>query len=144
MISVLWQSILFIWFTISLYLVAVDSTLNPQLKIFGEIINLLSLAFVAANMTIENQPVDWNNTAFAILYFIVNIILLAWYMYYTPIDFKANYPVSEKILYCSVDVAMLIYLFTTLLGALFIKVIPEKLSIINQMHTFKSIGFHWF
>ncbi len=133
MMSIIWQSMLFIWFIFSIYLVATDNNLTPLLRMVGQGINLLSMAFLAANMVSEIQNVNTQDIGSSILYLSVNCILLAWYIYYTPIDFKAtDYTPVEKIAYCAIDIAMVLYLLTTLLGMLLIKAIQPRLNIANQ------------
>lgn len=152
MVSIIGQSALFIWFIFSIYLVAIDPHLTSLLRMIGQAINLLSMAFIATNMVLEDQPKNKkqpysnsvNETAFVILYVSINSILLAWYIYYTPIDFKANYKLAEKIMFCTVDISMIIYLLTTLLGMLLLKVILQKLNIVNQIIECRQLGFRWF
>jgi len=98
---------LLIWYFISLYLVATDKTLPLQLKITGEIINLLSIGFIATNMMNECTQ----NT----IYYIVAYILLAWYIYFTTQDWNnPGYTPIEKYGYTAIDILTLLYIGSTI------------------------------
>lgn len=135
MLTMLLQLGLFCWFILSVYLVAKDSTLSLQLKIIGEITNFMALGYIASNMIGENH---------SILFYTVGILLLGWYLYYTPQDIVNNgYTPAEKITYVIIDISMLIYLISSLTIA-FCTSTTNTYSIIYKTHLFKSIGFSWF
>ena len=75
MLSVFLQYGLFFWYILSLYFVWNDNTVSSELKLIMEIINLLCLGYILSNIKGQNND---------ILFSWIGIILLAWYIYYTP------------------------------------------------------------
>lgn len=107
---ILLQSGLLIWYFVSLYLVFIDKTISTQLKIMGEMINLLCIGFVATTMF---HKTDIHN----ILYYTVAFILIVWYIYYTPQDwYNPEYTAIEKYGYTAIDLITMLYLFIAILG----------------------------
>jgi hypothetical protein len=132
MLSILLQSGLFIWFILSLYLVATDASLEINLKILGEWLNLFSLFFIAANMVNENS---------GILYYGTGISLLAWYFYYTPQDISNPYYTDlEKVCYGTIDIAFIIYLISSMTLSISGAYL-DKFSIFKQLEQVKHLNF---
>lgn len=108
MITASFQLGLFLWYFISLYLIATDDTLSFQLKVTCEIINLLCIGFIGTNI--------FDKYVATKLYYMVAMILIAWYIYFTPQDFNnSGYSLKEKIIYVGIDLATLFYLFGSLM-----------------------------
>ena len=134
MLSIILQFGLFIWYILSLYFVGTDTTISPQLMITGEIINLLCLGYILSNIKGQNND---------ILFSWIGIILLAWYIYYTPLDIiHQGYSPIEKITYVAIDFSTLIYLMLSLTLAFF-KKYASYFSLCYQVNKFKTIGFSW-
>ena len=125
------QSSLLLWYFISLYLVANDKTLDLQVKITGEIINLLCIGFIATNL----MNVQTDNP----LYYIVGGLLLCWFLYFTPQDWNnAEYSKLEKYVYTGIDIITILYIFDSVLFNL-LKVMQSNL---NNTHMFLKLkGF---
>lgn len=127
------QISLLVWFFISLYLVAIDPTLSLQLKITGEILNLLSIGFIATNMI--------DTCTNTVLYYSIAAILLGWYLYYTNQDWNnAGYSPAKRYGYTALDIAFIIYISTSTLLNI-IGMVHEKLSIAYDIIRFKGLLF---
>lgn len=123
MLSILLQSGLFIWFILSIFLVAVDDTLGMYLKILGEMTNYLMIFFILSNML---------NQIKSALYFATGFLMLGWYLYYTPQDFiNGGYGNVIHVVYCLVDIATIVYITTSLLWACYSS--QQRLSIKTQV-----------
>jgi hypothetical protein len=94
------------WFFFSLYAVFNDPTLSNSLKGIGEITNLLAIGYITSNMFSQNE---------SLLFYEIGILLLIWYLYYTPKDIaNPGYTHKQKFIYVLVDLCMILYLITTL------------------------------
>ena len=92
---------LYVWFCYSFYDVAMDKTFSVELKILGEIINLLSLTSLASTITKETKN---------LLFLAVNMILVGWYMHFLPEDlFNSGYNLIQVCVFVSIDLLMLVY-----------------------------------
>lgn len=95
--------LLLAWYVASLFLVAADYTLSLQLKITGEIINLLFIGIIAENLLQQKAK--------NISYYLIVSILLVWYLYYTPLDFlNKGYTIGQHYGYTIIDIVSIIYL----------------------------------
>lgn len=134
MLSIILQFGLFIWYILSLYFVGTDTTISPQLVITGEIINLLCLGYILSNIRGENNDLLFN---------FVGFLLLAWYIYYTPLDIiHQGYTPIEKFTYVLIDFSTIIYLILSLILS-FVRRYSSYLSLCYQVNKFKTIGFSW-
>lgn len=114
---------LLVWYFVSLYLVATDNILSLQLKITGEIINLLCISYIATNM--------FNDCTSNIVYYMVALILFCWYLYYTPQDWRnPGYSPIEKYGYTAIDIITLLYIVNTVI----FNYIGKLQSNLNVMH----------
>jgi hypothetical protein len=110
MITSFLQIGLFLWFILSLFLVAHDKTVSFELMCIMEVVNILCLGYIGANIFKQNS---------GILYFTIGVILLAWYIYFTPQDFhNMGYGRIEKFTYLAIDLAMIVYLSSSMLISL--------------------------
>ena len=133
--SLFLQSGLLCWYFVSLYLVAIDRALPIQLKITGEIINLLCIGFIATSM--------FNEYVGNIIYYVVGLILIAWYLYFTPQDWNnPGYTPIEKYGYTAIDIITLLYLFISLSLSYINKTLNE-LNIIKDIINIKRIIFNF-
>lgn len=136
MLAIFLQSGLFFWFIYSMYAVFIDSTLDKNLKILGEITNILALGYIASNITGQN---------YGVLYFIIGIVLLAWYLYYTPKDMSnSGYTNIQRFVYVTIDVTMLIYLISSLTLALYGTTIINKYIFNVSNNNLHQYGLSWF
>lgn len=125
MLSFLLQFCLFCWFILSIYLVWVDPTLSRKLKIIGEIINVSSLVYISLN------AFGFNQNMFS---FILGCVLLIWFIYYLPQDIiNPGYTSTERAVYVTVDICMIIYLTFSIYVALIHKEIAH-FSIMRQVN----------
>ncbi len=112
MMSVIFQSLLLCWYFLSLYLVAKDHTVGLYLKIVMEMVNLLCICFIANNLF---NLVQYKGIAYYVVYYSIALVLLMWYMYYTPLDISnPGYSLQEKIIYVCVDIITIIYLIVSM------------------------------
>lgn len=132
MLSILIQSGLFIWFILSILLVGLDITLDLDLKLLGELTNLLMLSFILSNMFNQNKGV---------LYYATGFLMLGWYLYYTPQDFvHFGYSSLMHTVYCLVDIATIAYLTASLIWASYSQ--KERLSIKAQLDNINKYKFN--
>lgn len=134
MLSILLQSGLFLWFILSIFLVGFDTTIDLDLKILGELTNLLMVSFILSNMFNQNKSV---------LYFTTGLLMLGWYLYYTPQDFiHSGYSGLMHTVYCLIDAATIVYLSASLLWASYSK--KERLAIKTQLENITKYKFNIF
>lgn len=126
--SIIFQGFLLCWYFFAIYLVAVDPTLSTYLKIVMEMVGLLCIFFISMNLFWSGNKSIYYNIA----YYSTGIILLMWYLYYTPLDImNQGYSLKEKIIYGFIDIVTIIYLVLSML-TLHFNTILHKLDITSN------------
>lgn len=133
MFSTLFQLFLLGWYFLSLYLVATDVTLSLQLKITGELINLLAIAFIATNLLSENTH--------NVIYYMTAILLFTWHVYFIFQDYNnSGYTPIEKYGYTAIDLIMILYIFSMLIFSI-VNTLHCKINLIHTALKFKGFLF---
>jgi hypothetical protein len=96
---------LFTWYIISLYTVAMQTTISLAMKVVGECINVLCLMFILHTL-FGSPSIDIGT------YTIVGIMLIIWFSYYTFVDASGITSTNPYValFYVIIDVSTFLYI----------------------------------
>lgn len=102
---------LLIWYVISIPIIYCDNTITGWLLVYFETVSILMIFLTSRVITHSyKKPSRFD--------FVINILLLAWFLFVTRRDINTDYSLLTKLLYVSVDFSSLLFLVDTFFGFL--------------------------